>query len=682
MRNYRELLVLLLMITLLILPAALFASQGLSAEAGDEEGILVGRIAHVEGTVSRYVPEEGVWIQVATDFPFGLEDKLRSDNHSRAEVILPNNTWFRMDGDTHLHLLSLQTGKTEMHMVHGSARFMNRGSYSSLYVSTPFGEVSAPAQTSFDLYVGDASMEVVSLKGSVYFSRDGGRTNTEVAEGAASLLADRYAVTAGQGYRDSSWNTWNVERDALWAQRMRAGRVSAKYLPSSLHDHAYALDDYGAWQWAYYDGAYGYLWRPLYVSAGWAPYTTGRWGLWYGDHLWISREPFGYVTHHYGTWVYTGGYWYWAPPVVSLSVHFVHPSLRLGVAWYPGRVAWFHAGTSIGWIPLAPHEPYYAHRRWGPRTVIVKNVTVVNVNVRTYRNERQAVMIDKGKLHASDNYRTASIRTVDRRTLGAKIQAQPAFDRKQSARDPARGSSSIRSRDLDRTSSADTGLGSRNKLLPVSPRTAGQNPLNPNLVRDSSALSQRDTSPPKAPAPRRALNKESAESTSVRTAEKKPVNLKQRAPTTAVQQKSGVGKDTAGDNSRSTVLTLDKAPESNMRQIPAGSGIKTQNRQIPAISRQSSIAPQIGTAAPPKPTPTPARVRPGSDRSAAGSGTPIHLLSQQRQQGLEQARPETDRSPNVRIQGQGVLPDKVSPRSMENPARGRSLDRSSRAAGG
>jgi hypothetical protein len=37
-------------------------------------------------------PEEGAWIQVATDYPFGLEGKLRSDCHSKAEVILPNNT--------------------------------------------------------------------------------------------------------------------------------------------------------------------------------------------------------------------------------------------------------------------------------------------------------------------------------------------------------------------------------------------------------------------------------------------------------------------------------------------------------------------------------------------------------------------------------------------------------------
>jgi hypothetical protein len=247
MRKYRTFAVLLVILSLLIPSVAYSLNHGLSAETGGEEGILVGRIAHVEGLVYRYIPEEGAWVQVAVDSPFGLEDKLRSDRRSRAEVILPNNTWFRMDGYTHLHLLSLHDEATEMHMVHGSARFMNKGSFPTIYVSTPFGEVSAPAQTSFDLHVSDSSMEAVALEGSVYFSRDGGRTKTEVTERSASLFADRYAVTAGERYRDSLWDAWNLERDALWAQRMRAGRVSAKYLPPALHDHGYALDDYGVW---------------------------------------------------------------------------------------------------------------------------------------------------------------------------------------------------------------------------------------------------------------------------------------------------------------------------------------------------------------------------------------------------------------------------------------------------
>jgi hypothetical protein len=608
MTKQREFLILLFILSLLVLPATFSAAQGLSGELSGEEGILVGRISHVEGSVFRYIPEEGAWVQVGTDSPFGLEDKLRSNSRSRAEVILPNNTWFRMDGDTHLHLLSLQTGGTEMHMVHGSARFMNKGSHSSLYVTTPFGEVSAPAQTSFDLYVGDASMEVVSLKGSVYFSRDRGRTKTEVVEGSAPLIADSYAVTAGQGSWDASWNAWNLERDALWARRMRGGRVSAKYLPSTLHDHAYALDDYGAWQRVYYDGAYGYLWRPLYVTAGWAPYTAGRWSLWYGDHVWLPREPFGYVTHHYGTWVYTGGYWYWAPPVASFSLHLVHPSLRIGFAWYPGRVAWFHSGAGIGWIPLAPHEPYYARRRWGPRSTVVKNVTVVNIHVRNYRNERRAVMIDKGKLHTADNYRTASIKTVDRRALGAGIQARPAVDQRKAVRNPVRESPIVRSRERGRLSQPAIPMRSTNRQS-VQPRTAGGQ---------------------KAAAP-----------SGNRISERKP-----------------------------GTLTRNPSPQRNTRQLPAGPQVNNRNRLSPAPSRPSSVAPQVGAASPR--TRAPAAVRQAPERRPpAQAGPALRTKPQPGQHRLQQANPEAARSPNARIQRQRGIPENVQSGNRENSNRGR-----------
>ncbi len=119
----------------------------------------------------------------------------------------------------------------------------------------------------------------------------------------------------------------------------------------------------------YYEGRYRPFWRPT-VAAGWAPFTAGRWSAYYGDQCWIPYEPFGYVTHHNGNWVYAGNFWYWAPPVVSVQVG-IGPMLGLGFGWYPGRVGWIHSGVNIGWIPLAPFEPYYCHRRWGPRTVVV-----------------------------------------------------------------------------------------------------------------------------------------------------------------------------------------------------------------------------------------------------------------------------------------------------------------------
>ena len=638
MRKHRELFVLLFIVSLLIPSTGFSLNHGMAAEPGGEEGILVGRISHVEGPVHRYSPEEGAWVEVAADSAFGLEDKLRSDSRARAEVILPNNTWFRMDGDTHLHLLSLQTDGTEMHMVHGTARFMNKGSLTTLYVSTPFGEVSAPAQTTFDLYVSDASAEIVAFKGSVYFSHSGSTKRTEAAEGSASLIAGRYAVTAGRGQGDPLWTSWNEERDALWAQRMRYGRASAKYLPPTLHDNAYVLDDYGAWQRVYYDGAYGYLWRPLYVSAGWAPYTTGRWGHWYGDPIWISRDPFGYLTHHYGTWVYTGGYWYWAPPVTRVSLHYVHPALRIGLAWYPGRVAWFHAGTSIGWIPLAPHEPYYAHRRWGPRTVVVKNVTIVNVSVRTYRNERHAVMIDKSKFHTTTNYRKASVRTVDRRALGAGIQAQPAVDQRQGARNPGRASPAVRTGDRSRASQRNIpALGASRQNVPS--RGGGGREAALRSTRVPERLPESPTRPASSPPAR---------------------------------QRGEITREATRDNRPSATLTRNPAPQRNSLQRPAAPQGNERSRLRPSPARPPSAAPQVGAAGPRTRAQALAAVRQAPERrSPAQAGPALRSTPQSGQRRLEQATPEAARSPNARNQRQRGIPENAQAGNRGNLNRGR-----------
>jgi hypothetical protein len=105
---------------------------------------------------------------------------------------------------------------------------------------------------------------------------------------------------------------------------------------------------------------------------------VGRWTTWEDEQVWVPYEPFGYVTHHYGNWVTVRGGWYWMPPVVSVTVGAPYPF----VPWYPGRVAWIHSDADIGWVPLAPHEPYYGHHAWGPGvTVVVGGVAAAAITI-------------------------------------------------------------------------------------------------------------------------------------------------------------------------------------------------------------------------------------------------------------------------------------------------------------
>jgi len=343
----------------------------------DEEAILVGRITHVEGRVLRYVPDQERWFTIVKDAPIGMNDDLRSGEHGRAEFIMPNNSWARIAGNTRIQLIALKDDVTGIDLTYGIARFYNKASDVAVKVTTPFGYVTALAGTCFDLYVGDDSVEVIASKGEVEFVHTPDEIKFEVIGGASSIVADSRQVSAGEGCGNPDWKRWNRDRDNLWQKRVQRSVASVTYLPTTLHNEAYVLDEYGRWAKVYYEGAYRYFWRPVHVGIGWAPFTVGRWRVWHRDHCWIPAEPFGYMTHHYGNWIPVNGIWYWAPPVARVRVR--------GFAWYPGRVAWMHFGIHMGWVPLAPREPYYSHHRWGRHTVVVKNVNIRNIDVRTNR---------------------------------------------------------------------------------------------------------------------------------------------------------------------------------------------------------------------------------------------------------------------------------------------------------
>ena len=167
----------------------------------------------------------------------------------------------------------------------------------------------------------------------------------------------------------------------------------------------------------------------LPVAVGWSPFTVGRWTDWYGDQTWIPAEPFGYVTHHYGNWVYVRNYWYWAPPVVSVRVGV--PLLDVGFFWYPGRVSWIHTGTYVGWVPLAPRETYYSYRHWGgPHVVVVNNVNItqININVRNYAYANHAVVVNQNNFYRVNNYRNVRVTNINRTTIINNYRAAPVVN--------------------------------------------------------------------------------------------------------------------------------------------------------------------------------------------------------------------------------------------------------------
>jgi len=144
-----------------ILVAACMTSPLAPRAAAQQEPVLVGRIAYIEGQILRYVPESKDWVIVAKDAPFGLSDALYSDAAAKAEFIMPNGLWVRIGASTQIQLIVLKGDASEMDVASGVARFYNKNPNGMLKVTTPFGYVLAEPDSTFDLYVGDQSVEVL-----------------------------------------------------------------------------------------------------------------------------------------------------------------------------------------------------------------------------------------------------------------------------------------------------------------------------------------------------------------------------------------------------------------------------------------------------------------------------------------------------------------------------------------
>lgn len=109
------------------------------------------------------------------------------------------------------------------------------------------------------------------------------------------------------------------------------------------------LEPYGAWRET---SDYGYVWQPREAeeSRNWRPYTDGRWVYTDAGWTWVSEEPFGWATYHYGRWVRLRRVgWVWVP----------------GEEWAPAWVSWRTSKDYVGWAPLPPEARF--DRRSGIR---------------------------------------------------------------------------------------------------------------------------------------------------------------------------------------------------------------------------------------------------------------------------------------------------------------------------
>ena len=112
------------------------------------------------------------------------------------------------------------------------------------------------------------------------------------------------------------------------------------------------LAPHGTW---FEDPSFGWVFAPL--DGGYVPYTNGRWTSTDYGFTWVSNDPFGWATDHYGRWVWSNR-WVWRPDTT----------------WGPAWVQWRQGDGYVGWAPLGYSDDAYFpedHWRFLPATYVL-----------------------------------------------------------------------------------------------------------------------------------------------------------------------------------------------------------------------------------------------------------------------------------------------------------------------
>jgi len=306
------------------------------------------RLSFVEGHVTVQRPDVEVWAEAPVNTPLQEGFKLSTGENSFAEIQFENGGTIRLGELALLDFTKLgldsNGGKiNHVELRQGYATFHPLPSSlgESLHVDTPYGTLIAPGDTRFRADLDQGLERVEVFKGAVEVQSNLGAMTLE-KDSVLVMQPDASEPTVvSQGITEDDWDQWVEDREA--GMEMPATGPSPNTYAGDAVESTYGWNDlsqYGSW--SNVPGA-GYGWTPSWVTAGWAPYSTGQW-CWYPGwgYTWIGAEPWGWLPYHYGWWEFIPGMgWVWFPG-----------SLR---TWSPSQVTWFNGPGWVGWIPR-PHR--------------------------------------------------------------------------------------------------------------------------------------------------------------------------------------------------------------------------------------------------------------------------------------------------------------------------------------
>jgi hypothetical protein len=342
----------------------------------------VGRLSYTEGTVSFHLGDQTDWAPATVNYPVTTGESFWTEPSARAEIQV-GPTELRLDQTSELDVVRLDDTTIELQLDQGTLNLhlwqMPQGGISVL---TPRGRVVLTALGSYDIDAGQPSGDVPSdrvqvtvLEGAARF--EGERGAVEIGHSEAAIISGEPMNVALVAAANNPFDDWALARERREVAAQQPGYVAPTV--TGYQD----LNEYGSWS---HDPAYGGVWYPTDVPAGWAPYRYGHWAFvppW--GWTWIDDAPWGFTPFHYGRWVETRDRWGWVPgALVARPVYAPALVAFIGGDGWGINLAAGAAVAAVGWVALAPNEVYHPYYR--ASQTYIRNVNVTNVNSTVINN--------------------------------------------------------------------------------------------------------------------------------------------------------------------------------------------------------------------------------------------------------------------------------------------------------
>jgi|CXWL01.1.fsa_nt_gi hypothetical protein len=333
-------------ILLALLPA--LAVPSAAEEVNSHESY--GYVRSLEGSAG-VVAKAGDRSDLEVNQTILVGDRIHVANLGKVEVVLADRNVLRVDGGSEVGFVDLafspdgSGGGTLLEVPEGNVLLTVAADSLGRErprIDTPNATVYVHQAGVYRLTaIGDDWTQLVVRQGFAEVVTRNGSASVRPGEQATVEGRDRPGIDLAAADLRDGLERWARELD----DRAAAVRDDG-YVDRRLARDAAPLYQHGAWVTI---GGRA-VWRPLGVESSWRPYSRGRWRYTPSGLTWISYEPWGWLTYHYGCWDLDDRYgWVWYP----------------GSVWSPAWVYWYWGPDWVGWCPIGYYTRWYGgHYGW------------------------------------------------------------------------------------------------------------------------------------------------------------------------------------------------------------------------------------------------------------------------------------------------------------------------------